>query len=1328
MRRSSRLKICRTPLFNLCVCVFILQTIDIYGCSGIQVRKRDTNTHEEEESLDDFFASDGYLTNPEQEKVAPFGGIQVENEAKKLAARLRLISNEEIGVTKMQLIYDQLPYNNEKADYKTTLKDMTERVKQRFRDYLQIVKTNKVIVQNLYKLHIKQPIYKQLDCCQLNASDLSYDSEYKCPVTKTTSCDLLPYSLPGGSFNPGRNLTDVWKSNVKFIPSLKWQYYMSTDGIHNEYPGSNFHWTNCPSMHNVRHRDVYVSTMQPQSKHIVILMDHGNSLSPTQMAMARSIATSLIASFTENDRVAVLGLAADVTFPRDDTCVKNSLVPMTYETKFYFTRFVENLQKQEASTNHSLGFQQAFKMIATSLQQYNKEEGMIIYVSRGLLSSLTEAKDVMSTIAYFNGRMDNRIIINTYAVIDNNKPIMYEKSFLQDIADQNYTKYKVVSRSNSPIRPGQMVAVNNTQDLGMAVGQFYKPFNRTTTEDAMFSLPYIDNADGGLVMSISMACLHNKEPIGVSGVDLHMEDLVQDITYFNQADSSYAFMITDTGYTIMHPTFMRPIKTSMQPMHTDIWHFENVPGFEKVRSNMLRHPDGEMNMTVRQFYNQSGVVTSQDVFYAKYIWKKVEDTPFIISIKILQKFDEVKHLDNHAGLPDLVYHRIDIVPANNMCMHLKQLATTASSTVFLSANSFVQPFEHLNSGMNRRMVQSYVAYLTDDTRLISNPGFKDSVRNDVAATAGIDSVWLNRFSAGEMRNYVVRRFVTTPSGVFRSFPGALFHETYDPTKQPWYERAMKYPGQVTLTAPYLDVGGAGYIVTISHTIYEGHPQSLHSTADKIIAVMGMDVTLGYLYKMLLDHIGVCHVAGVRCFLINDDGYMVAHPSLIEPDGRGPVEDLHVTHKEPLVANDILNHRHFVHKQLCNRYNDRTIQRFYTFNTSLDGVLTNLVHGEHCARYQIVAVPGTNLFLGMINQTCDIATAFCPCSMVDRLCLNCNRMGQAECECPCECHLAMDFCNGDLLKTDDMNPSCPRYPEKDEIPALSEDVTAGLGQCITINCDSKTNQMDCVGVLGCEWCQAKFEDAYTSDGSELRNPLPRPFCASQATCFGGIVGAATPYGDRVVFAEEMDESLETKSAPVGPVAGGIMGCFLMLALGIYCYRHRVHRNQLQYISTIPENQNRHSQFYETEDLDLPDENGDGHTNFVLATFENPASISPYRVNTSYRRPAGGDSDHGYSTMTPHDDSEHASLPCLEPLIVGKDRYKPGVHTPSKMPTIPPPPSVASRRSRSPTPPQTRLSVYQPIIEQTDPSQTVIDTPPQAPHCFQANVQVHMVDSH
>jgi len=36
-----------------------------------------------------------------------------------------------------------------------------------------------------------------------------------------------------------------------------------------------------------------------------------------------------------------------------------------------------------------------------------------------------------------------------------------------------------------------------------------------------------------------------------------------------------------------------------------------------------------------------------------------------------------------------------------------------------------------------------------------------------------------------------------------------------------YTRPFQFPGKVTLTAPYLDMGGAGYITTISHTIFEG---------------------------------------------------------------------------------------------------------------------------------------------------------------------------------------------------------------------------------------------------------------------------------------------------------------------------------------------------------------------------------------------------------------------------------------------------------------------------------------------------------------------------
>ena len=45
---------------------------------------------------------------------------------------------------------------------------------------------------------------------------------------------------------------------------------------------------------------------------------------------------------------------------------------------------------------------------------------------------------------------------------------------------------------------------------------------------------------------------------------------------------------------------------------------------------------------------------------------------------------------------------------------------------------------------------------------------------------------------------------------------------------------------------------------------------------------------------------------------------------------------------------------------------------------------------------------------------------------------------------------------------------------------------------------------CMGVVGCAWC---FLD------SDATTSLFRPFCSAQETCFGGVLGAATPYGDK-----------------------------------------------------------------------------------------------------------------------------------------------------------------------------------------------------------------------
>ncbi|KAK0046626.1 VWFA and cache domain-containing protein 1 isoform X1 [Biomphalaria pfeifferi] len=1338
------------------------QWLDLPNHRAGRINIRNVDLDPSKRKINDVLTPDSkvteYLTDTRQENANPsdIGGIIIQQASKDLSTRLRWLTNYEIGITDMQAIYDSLPYEESLKREHERLEEIVERLRVRFRKYLQVLKTNKITVENLYKFHVKQPITLGYSCCSMECKDLKTHELYGCQIATHTSCDLIPPSIPRGVFNPGRNLTEVWRSNAQYFPSLKWQYFISMEGLHNEYPANTFSNLcdhsfpgpkDCHNIHDVRHRDVFLRTIQPQRKYVVIMMDHGNSLSPTQLLTAKAITKHLIASFSDNDRIGVIGLSNKPLYPRSDPCLPHTMVPATFETRFYFSKFIDNLEKLDSITNHTLGFLRAFEMIEDLMESNAiSDNAMILYVSRGLLSSLTEAREVMDVVAIHNAKTGHKVIINTYAVIDDGKTIMYEKSFLKDVAYQNFARYDVQYRLKSPpVIRGIMMAINSTQDLSSSVGRFYLPLNRTAEDDPVFSLPYIDEADRALTMSLSQPCVHTlpDKPdlhhlIGLVGIDLHMEDVVQDVTYYSHADNSYAFIVTSQGYTIMHPSFQRPIRTRVQPMHTDIRHFEQHSGFLEIRSAILSLDHGDRSLVLRSI-NQSSEDGDEVVVEhsARYIWKKVESVPFIVVIKSYYERQEQKQLKSILMLsqPELLYHRLDLFPNDKMCYHLKQLSTPDMSTVFLSANSFINPFEHLSEEETKRSVQSYIAYLKDDTRLITNPGLKSQVRNDVAATGRITEEWLKRHKASNLNDYIIRRYVGTPIGVLRTFPGTLLDKMFDPTKREWYTRALEHPGHVTLSAPYLDVGGAGYIVTISHTIFEGKPAALHSPSDKVVAVMGIDMTLGYFHKLLIAHIKPCDTKGVRCFLMDDKGYLIAHPGHIDPTGKGPAEQRHITHMEPLVANDILNHRGFVQKKLCNRYNDRTVQRYFNFNTSFVGTLTNLVHGEQCARYQITPIPGTNAFLGLVNNTCDTATAFCPCSMYDRLCLNCKRMEQTECECPCECPLEMDFCSGQLLDIDDKNPSCPHDPEREKLAVPETVLKVEVEQCIPTSCEKRTTKLDCLGVMDCQWCQVQ------KDG---KTPLETPYCGSQRVCFGGVLGAHSPYGDEISVEPEGLEQTGVKSTPVGPVAGGIMGCFLLLALGVYCYRHHVHRHNHHYMSTLPDNTNRISHYYNDEDQEGAEDvsAGECHTNFVLASFENPASVSPYRVNTSYRRPAGGDSDHGYSTMTPHEDSEHASMPCLDPLSIGKDRFRPAGHTLSlcKPPVLPPPPQSYSRRSRSPTPPQTRLptSTYSVIPEQTvlpfnkrpfsmlDKSQTVI--PEQGPHSILANVQVHMVDSH
>lgn len=53
-------------------------------------------------------------------------------------------------------------------------------------------------------------------------------------------------------------------------------------------------------------RPVYVSTVRPQSKHIVVIVDHGASVTDTQLQIAKDAAQVILSSIDEHDKVSFL--------------------------------------------------------------------------------------------------------------------------------------------------------------------------------------------------------------------------------------------------------------------------------------------------------------------------------------------------------------------------------------------------------------------------------------------------------------------------------------------------------------------------------------------------------------------------------------------------------------------------------------------------------------------------------------------------------------------------------------------------------------------------------------------------------------------------------------------------------------------------------------------------------------------------------------------------------------------------------------------------------------------------------------------------------------
>ena len=99
------------------------------------------------------------------------------------------------------------------------------------------------------------------------------------------------------------------------------------------------------------------------------------------------------------------------------------------------------------------------------------------------------------------------------------------------------------------------------------------------------------------------------------------------------------------------------------------------------------------------------------------------------------------------------------------------------------------------------------------------------------------------------------------SGIFRAYPGHTSSRPYNPTRRPWYARALSHPLSNAVSTPYPDYASGLKVVTLSRVIYEGYTTAPHEVTDPKAGVIGLDFFFDTFEVRMRQGRGVCVCVG-----------------------------------------------------------------------------------------------------------------------------------------------------------------------------------------------------------------------------------------------------------------------------------------------------------------------------------------------------------------------------------------------------------------------------------------------------------------------------------
>ncbi|CAK8687917.1 unnamed protein product [Clavelina lepadiformis] len=963
------------------------------------------------------------------------------HDAEALSKKIQTLTEFSLKYTYMQNHFDQLDFITRHLHGQDLLDSLSRTFQSKFSECNAAVRELRNAV--LSSQQDERNLAEDRPCCELQEDRLDYNAQFKTQVALNMSCYRAAKTATKKSGLLSKGFTETCLRNMRAVDSLKWQYFGSEAGFTIRFPAKAE--IDCASSDD-RSRPWYVQANSRKPKQVVIVIDRSKSMSnilngTTRLELAKAAAKTVIDTLSTADKFAVIAFSY---FAKALTggCFSNGLSQATPRNKDQVKEAIDDLDTSGQSI-YTNPVQLAFDMLKDEhdLQTDEGSYKVILFFTEDDPADVNPS-DILETMREKNAQMNNSVVMMTYGFGNGNY------SLLKKMVARNYG----LSAENEvgDIVEGKFTLMNDTDLLTLKnqMASYYLHFaeGSQNADEPFWTAPYSDAWGLGETVTASLPVYDVRNRLlGVVAVDLTIEEILEESTYFRPNEFSYSFIIDDKGFVINHPLF--PHVTDNQPLLVFATSLERDPQFLAVFESMKKGESGSKTFISTRVLPQ-GDSRSYGVQELKvesvYSWKRIKNTGFSICLVLALNDTQSMLKRLKPGLPltrsfSFLYHRLDLLPPPSPCSHHDTYSSMDESSVFLASRAFEEPNDYLQRNFTLADVKTIESFMTTG-KIIggSTPKIKSEVRNEVIATYRADELWTSgRRENGELEAQVLWRYIGTNSGLYRIFPGTQMPKDYDPSLRPWFEHALANRNINSITPPYEDAATGDVVVTLSRVIFEGRKNEVHDwRTDDVVAVMGVDIVLDYFQTILQQLYPACN-GSYRCLIIDKAGYVITSDEYVDVTKKDKLffEKKHVVEVAPNLAASLISGG-VLNPISCSNVKAASLQRAYQIAAN-QGVYSGISAGRNCNAFRLLPIANTNIYLLVQYPDEAVSCRFSACTCIKIGTRRCESTWKGNfCECPCEEYPDPRYvpCQNQYNVSGNSNPPCT--PENPELSSIS----------------------------------------------------------------------------------------------------------------------------------------------------------------------------------------------------------------------------------------------------------------------------------------------------